>query len=575
MPEGYIRTRPDTDWWLEQIKAGEEFRKKQAFQEKWKKWREYYRGEWASDVMPVNLFFTMMRTMVPRIYFRNPSVSVMPAKAGFLNLAFARMLERIDNSMLRQMEYKRQMKRMIRDSIIKGTSVGKLGLAGRYNPSGDPSLPLTSGGRQVEYLKTVEPVMPWFQRVAPENFVVPNGLDDWDNAPWTAERIDRPLEDVMDDPRFENTDGLQAMEERVTLAGSINRPIKMAKLWEIHHWKTGKVFVFAPDHSKNNKVLFYGDDAFQRYGGFNYFPLVFNEDDEAFWGVPDSQILEPYQLELNEIRTQQMKHRRVALVKVLVKQNGMDIEEAEKLVSEDVQAVAFVKGQGPVGNNVQVMQQSHIPQELFIAAESVMQDTRETMGFSRNQFGEFNSRSGDTTATEASIVRQAMDIRIDEKRDYVADLTVKVVETLHGTLFDNWGEEQIVDVFGPGGVQVWVRLRPELLKSGRYNIRIDPDSSLPETRQLREQRAMLLFERLKANPLVDPIKLTQYLLHELQGPQFDDMMRMLPPVEGINPGAVLEPEQFAGALAQGFGNIQQLSALPPPQEALDITPGSS
>jgi hypothetical protein len=569
MTQGYIRSRPDTAWWDEQIRAGLAFRKRAAFEEKWPMWREFYRGEWGKGVMPVNLFFTMMRTMVPRIYFRNPTVSVMPAKPGFLNLAFSRVLERVDNAMLRQMEYKAQMKRIVRDTIMKGTGIGKLGFGGFYSPSAENApLPIGKKGDRVEYLATAKANMPWFSRVATKNFIVATGTCDFDTNRWTCEEIRRPLEDVIDDPRFENTQGLRTAEiAHITVAGGILRPVKDVKLYEVHDWKTGKTFVYAPDHSKPDKVIFYDDDAFQNYGSSNYFPLVFNDDDEDFWGVPDSQIIEPYQLELNEIRTQIMKHRRISLIKILVRTNGMDPEEAEKLVSEDVGAVAWIKGQGSIDNIVKVLQQSIIPRELFLAADAVMQDTRETLGLGRNQFGEFNSRSGDTTATEASIVNQAMDIRVDEKRDAVADYTVRLVETMHGLLFDHWGTNEVVDVVGPGGLTVWVRLRPELLKAGRYTIRIDPDSSLPETKDRREQRALLLFRELKANPLIDPIKLTQYLLHELQGPQFDDMMRMMPPPQGYG-GEAVEPEQFAGMMSNGFqqvaaGNVNpqlQLSA---------------
>lgn len=569
MPQGYIRTRPDSNWWIEQVKAGEEFRKKEAFQEKWKVWREYYRGEWHSGVMPVNLFFTMMRTVVPRIYFRNPTVSVSPAKPGFLNLAFSRMLERADNKLLRQMEFKTQMKRIVRDAVMKGTGIGKIGFGGLYSPTAsiNSGPPFTKSGHRVEYLPTAEEGMPWFQKVSPGNFTVPKGLNDFEQTRWTCERIDRPVEDVVEDPRFTNTKGLKSINIRETIMGSIHRPIKMVKLYEIRDWKTGKVFVIAPDHSKDDKIIFFEDDAFQSYGGFNYFPLIFNEDDEAFWGVPDSQILEPYQLELNEIKTQIMKHRRLTLIKILMKQSGMDEEEAEKLVSEDIGAVVFVKGQGNIENNVKIMQQSTIPPELFTAAEDVIRNTREALGLSRNQFGEYNPRRG-TTATEASIVRQAMDIRVDEKRDAVADLIVEVVETLHHILFDNWGEEQVVDVIGPGGVQVWVRMRPELLKSGRYSIGVDPDTTIPETRAIREQRALALFEQLKTNPLIDPIKLTQYLLHELQGAQFDDMMKMLPAPQGGAPTGVVEPDQFANLIGGGFAQAGGL-ALPAP--TIDMT----
>ena len=84
--EGYIRSRPDTSWWEAQIIAGEEFRKKFAYENDWDKWRAFYRGNWAPGVLPLNLFYTFLRTVVPRVYFRDPTVSVSPGKPGLINL---------------------------------------------------------------------------------------------------------------------------------------------------------------------------------------------------------------------------------------------------------------------------------------------------------------------------------------------------------------------------------------------------------------------------------------------------------------------------------------------------------
>ena len=96
-----------------------------------------------------------------------------------------------------------------------------------------------------------------------------------------------------------------------------------------------------------------------------------------------------------------------------------------------------------------------------------MEDVRETVGFSRNQFGNFSSGSGDTTATEASIVQQASEIRVDERRDMVADMIVEVMETIHQIIFKFWGEEPVVDIVGPGGAPIWIRVSPSLLNEGR------------------------------------------------------------------------------------------------------------
>ena len=77
--------------------------------------------------------------------------------------------------------------------------------------------------------------------------------------------------------------------------------------------------------------------------GVPVFELVFNYDDECFWGIPDSLIIEPQQLEINEIRTQIMKHRRQTLVKLLYQQGNIEPQDLQKMVSQDVMSAIPVK----------------------------------------------------------------------------------------------------------------------------------------------------------------------------------------------------------------------------------------
>ena len=562
--EGYISKKPDSNWWLEQIKAGEEYREKKAETAKWDTYRSYYRGDWKSGVMPVNLFFTLIRTIVPRVYFRNPAVSISPGSPGFESMIFSKVLERVDNKVLRDIKAKKAMKRGIQDAFMFGTGVAKLGFGGIYNPTGSQSNGMfDKSNNLVEYTTSARDQMPWLQRVNPGNFVVPAGLEDYDSTRWVAEEIWRPVEDIRDDKRMENTARIGTSEHYPSVAGNIPRKIKMAKLYEVYDRKTGKVFIIAPDHGADDKIILYQDSAILLQGRTPYFPIQFNDDDERFWAIADSKILEPYQLDINEARTQIMQHRRLTLVKILAKRKGISLDDAERMISEDVSAVVWVDGEGPIGDNIKLTQGGTIPPELFNAVEATRQDVRETIGFSRNQQGEFNSRSGDTTATEANIVREAVEIRVDERRDITADVLTDIVETMHPIIFDNWGAEQVVDIVGPGGLPVWVRMSQESLRTGRFNTKIDPESSVPETRALRERRAMELYQVMKTNPLLDPIKLTQYLLNELKGTQFDDMMRMLPPPAGGAPNGPVAPGQLAQMIA---GSMQQAGsgALPVP-----------
>lgn len=531
--EGYIRGKPDTAWWVQQLADGIAYRKKYAKQKAWERWRRYYRGEWDADVMPKNIYFSMVRATVPRIYFRNPSVSVTPRKPGFEHMAMAQVVERTDNKLIRMMRVKEESKRIIQNAFMFGTGVGKLGFSSYYDPileQGDNSVPITRSGARVEAIGGVVDNMPWFKSVHPGHFITENGARDKHDSRFFAHYIIRPLAQLREDPRFKNVSHLQKRglgshqgsldPERST---KVHQSIDAVELYEIHDTWTGKVIVIAP-HLDGEKAIMFGDDELQSDWGPMMYPVSFNPDDEVFWGVPDSQILDPYQRELNEIRTQIRKHRILSVIKIMYETGAIKEEELDKLLSSG--GIAGVRVEDI--NKVKSEKVAGIPPELIAAEQEVMKDVRETMGFSRNEFSEFKPGSGDTTATEASIVKQASEIRLDERRDMMADMLVYMVHDMHRLVFNHWSQEQVIQIVGPMGVPFWIRFSASDLKAGLYDISIDPDTSIPETRAVREQKALKLYEVLKTNPLIDPIRLTSYLLSELKGTQFDDMLRGLP-----------------------------------------------
>lgn len=554
MPEGYVRTRPDPAWWKRQLQAGVEFRKREAFETSWRRWRQYYRGQWKSGVLPKNIFFSMLRSIVPRVYFRSPAVSVTPSVPGFLNMAFAQLLGRIDNTLIREMRLKTEMKDTIQDVFLHGTGVLKAGYGALYSP--EPGLfgeaPSGARGEQFEFNTNVSANTPWALRASPGSFVVPDGCRRMREARWVAEYFRRPKDDLVRDPRFKiPKDRIPATS--LTGDGVAQKStVDMVDLVEIRDRKYEKVIIMAPYADTDYSILLFEDDALQARG-FPYFDLVFNPDSDVFWGIPDAQILEPYQLELNENRTQMMKHRRLALVKWLVKRDGISPEEIEKMMSPEVAGVAQTEDDP---NRVAAkVQQANVPSDLFAMDGVTMQDVREAVGFSRNQTGEFQTRRGDTSATEAAEVAEAVDIRVDERRDMAADMLTDVMREVNEIIFDRWSVEQVIEVVGPGGVPVWVRVNPSFLRKGRYITKIDPDSARPRTRQQREAKAIGVYNLLKTNPMIDPVKLTQYVLNELEGVELDTLMRALPPPRNPAQG-VVDPFQFASQLQSSMGQLR-------------------
>ena len=138
MPDGYRKGQPDVGYWLKEIRKGLKFRKDSAFESKWSRWRQYYRNEWESDVLPSAVFFKMVRSVVPRIYFRNPSISITPSMPGVENSILAKILERTDNKMIRSIKVKKEMKRNIQDWWMYGIGIGKKVFGLHYEPTPKP-----------------------------------------------------------------------------------------------------------------------------------------------------------------------------------------------------------------------------------------------------------------------------------------------------------------------------------------------------------------------------------------------------------------------------------------------------
>lgn len=552
---GYIRGTPDPAYWIGEVRRGIEFRKKHAKQSEWDRWRKYYRGEWPRDTLPVNIYFRMLRTIVPRIYFRNPSISITNTRPGAEYEVLSKLIERIDNKLIRTMHMKNSVKDIIQHAWMFGTGAGLMGYGGnnQYIPGAhDSSIP-TIDGMKIDYSEAVHDNMPWFTPCHTGSLIVPKGLDKFSNSRWFAQWVRRPLFEVENDPRLKNNKNLKPSKgpelklgvDDNTDAGMIDLVIVRDKLFR-------RVFVIAP--YATDKVLFDEEDSLQINGRMACYPLIFNGDDEVFWGVPDSIILDPQQREMNEIRTLQMRHRRLSLVKAFCKRGTLKVEEIDKMTDEEILAVVQVDGELA---DIMFEKVASEPESLRFAGQEVLNDVRENLGFSRNQSGNYDSGVGGggsrATATEASIVQAASEIRIDERRDMVADMITDAFTDINTIVFENWKEDQVVSLMGADGLPVWVAFKPLALKGVEYLMDIDPDSTLPETKGMREQRAGSVYQLLKENPLIDPQKLTAYLLHEIHGVAFDDMMRSLGVMRdepGGNPGQPMSVEQMIQMQAQ-------------------------
>lgn len=549
--------------WKNAIRMGIRYRQTYGRSKKWGQYKNYYRGYFAEGSVPVNLVYAIGRSLIPQLYFRNPRVSIIANRPGYGPHAL--VLERVDNTLIREMNFKKTLKSMALDAYLCGTSLGIMGYDSEYGYKpefaadeleGEGSLSsFDKQGNKIEYNYNVSPGMPWFMRCNPMDFVVPWGTHEWEEAQWYAFRKLRPLRDIMEDPKYINKKGLKA-PYATRLESSDNDQPKFrqedyqeeyVELWEIHDQRTQHVMVISLDHDK-----FLRDDFDElQIEGLNGIPLGFNEDPDFFWWTPDARLIEQQQLEINDIRTMARLHRRVGLLKVLYDKNQLKPEELEKLLDGNPKvAVAIDAGVNGDIRKAVALFQSHVPPDLSIAAREVREDVREIIGFSRNQMGNFES-SGRRSATEAQIVQQAAMIRIDERRDIMADTLSRAMGKTNQIIFKNWNGERLVDIVGPDGVRYWVKFSGPQLR-GEFTYKINPEETLPQSQGTKRIDAKEFIQMVSQIPGADVQYLTQQYASTFDWLDPQLIFKNLSPGEGM--GRSPEKAMFFGDLMRIGGN---------------------
>jgi hypothetical protein len=532
------------NFWAAEIKAGERYRDKYGQAKRWSDYRDYYRGEWNQTILPVNRIFSYGRSLIPRVYFRSPRVCATPTRPDLA--AHARVVEAIDNWLIKETNLKQTLKRAALHAYLCGTGPIKLGYDSEFGfiptqmvdrNTSTVTQVARNENRNIEYNVNINPGMPWADPCMPEDIIVPWGAKYGTNLPWIAHRILRPLDDVKADQKYKNVGEIKGtrrarVDESLTQKLYFkNDELKYAELFEIRDMQYNEVIVICED-----TVLLRQPDALQVEGAPFEF-IIFNEDPEYFWGIPDVRILEPQQLELNETRTQTAYHRRIALLKFLYLKGAIKEEELERFLSGKVGVAVGVDAES-LASAISIMQ-PHIPPDLQAEAQNILNDMRESMGFSENQEGSFSRGRSPRSATEVTQVAQSFEARVNERQDIVADVLERVVRKWNQYIFSFWDQERVIEVVGPGGDQFWVKYTGEELK-GEYTLKIDPESGFPVTHQVRLQAMDNLMKTYGGDPLIDQIKLRMMHLeqYEMLHPGISGIIQ--PPPPQAPPGAAQE-----------------------------------
>jgi len=490
----------DGKYWATQIKAAWKYRQQYARADKWERWRGYYEGNWTglhgdmdnTGILPVNLIFAYGRTFISKLVSSFPSVVVKPMQAQSGGIAM--LVEQVCRQLILNLPLVENMRRVVQDSFLLGTGMIKRGFDSQFGYFPEKGTGKRGRrGESIEFGRKYRTGMPWAMWQQAEDCLVPYGVVRDEDVWFQAFKIYRRVDDLKADPRLKNTKNLvgtarpiinKGMEisqdgQQMLLAFDAEKdmpPTEWFGYWEIHDMRRMRVIWLDP----RAETLFLDEpDVLTSEGEPVGYSLRLNDNNRCWWGLSDTHNLEPQQLEINDIRTQQAISRRASILKFLIREGSIKPAELQKLLTGGPNIGVFVSGD--IDKVIKDIRPG-VALEFSQLTEEVRKDMREMVGLSRNQQGVYAGAR--TTAQEAGIVNAASEGSMEDRRYIVNRLWADLMLGLVDSAKRFWKEEETIALIGPDGLPFWVDYKGSDL-AGKFTIDIDVNAGLPFSQQSR------------------------------------------------------------------------------------------
>jgi hypothetical protein len=161
-------------------------------------------------------------------------------------------------------------------------------------------------------------------------------------------------------------------------------------------------------------------------------------------------------------------------------------------------------------------------QDIYRVGDIIRQDMQEILAFGQNQLAQELGRR--KTASEATIINQYAQLRSDERRDIIGDFISRSVTDVNRLLFKFWDTEDVVRVVGEEGME-WETWNGEFL-AGEYAIRTIPNSTLPMTKEMFQQKTTELLSKYRNDPYINQKELHRLDLDAYE--EFDTNKLLVP-----------------------------------------------
>lgn len=485
-----------------------------------------------------NLIFATMATLLPHTYAKNPEIAITPSEAvgedEYDNLKeFCHTAQvMLNNLLIEEGKMKRRQKSNIRSAMQ--TSVGWLKLGFQKSLQGDPIIvrranDLQDNLRRVEYLisaskketdvttlnlqrselalqlKTVmdSPEMKIFKgfvidRVQTEDmFILDESIvefDDYVNAKKLAHQI--LLTDDEYTERFGGKPGVGAVnyEDKVLdeygnkVAFNEAQKVTRRAVYEVWDKSTNTICVVCDGVKGYAKAPYILKPASERW--YSFYALGFNVVEGRWRPLSDVELLMKLQDEYNTTRYLFAESRKEAIpTRVFRKAGNLSEEDIKNLTKRRARDWIGIEGSPTVPLNQDVMQLEGIkidPQQYDVTI--IRNDMDMLVGLSDASRANLIEAK---TATEAEILKQALQNRVAERQDAVEDMTAEMATAALEIMLQEFTIDEVKEVVGEGAVWPELTNKEAIFRQVRISVRAG-STGKPNILKERESWAQIM-----------------------------------------------------------------------------------
>lgn len=567
--------------WMKRINRSLKYRDQVRDDQNWKRIHEEYKGKYSVssggvNAPPINLVYGYVHTAIPRIYFRDPHMTINPK--GSDSIMGARILELSVGYIFRELNLKNEVRRLLLDAFLIGHGWFKYGYIGQMGQT-ISEVPDDAS----EYIKDEE----IFVAYVPYEDVVFDASMSQDpphDCRWIAHRIIRPLSEFKADANYANTGKLRSnVTTRDSRGEKADDSLKdndldLFEFWEVHDKDTNAIYCVCDG---TDRYLRETPNGYEMKGlPFSMFKL--NPVPGEPYPLSDIYIIEAQILERVKLRAAQINHIKRWSRQISIEEGSMTKEEMEKFAQGVDGAVTQRKPRSAPPTPIQY---ADMQKESFQIDALIQQDIDAVIGQNEVDRGgvaktDTNTKFELQAQQAGSGIRQAQ--RQDLLEDFLEEVTMKVIAlikqfqtTPRYVRITGMSPEQIMDAFP--GVQVdetgFYFTKDNI--QGEYDVDAKAGSTLPLN---RENKVRLIESALNVGPTIGVVPgsptataLGKALFRELDMIEVSDayeqqMAAMAPP--GGLPGVPMEEPPPPGPPIAPVGMIPEqggIRELPPIQ----------